>query len=96
MHQFEARAAQAHRYIHSHTWLVGAAGLVVGVLLMIYVPTVPAVGRSILLFAGFHLVGAVIILLSAYSLGLRRFIRPWLGKFDTRSTDQDYDFGMGT
>ena len=33
------------------------------------------VANSLLLFAGFHLVGAVIVLASAYALGLRRLLQ---------------------
>lgn len=47
-------------------WVVGVLGVASGAALLIYVPSLGAVSRSILLFAGFHLVGAAVIGLSAY------------------------------
>ena len=63
------------RNVHSHAWTVGAAGLIVGLALLVYVPSLHAVSRSILLFAGFHLIGGLIVLASAYSLFLRNAVR---------------------
>jgi SAM-dependent methyltransferase len=55
---------QAHS--HSHLWLVGLFGLAAGLLLMLYVPSLPAVSGTILLFAGFHLVGGAVLLTSLF------------------------------
>ncbi len=65
---------RAHN-LHSHTWLVGIGGLAVGLALLLYVPSLQAVSRSILLFAAFHLIGGLILAASAYSLFLRDFLR---------------------
>jgi hypothetical protein len=54
---------------------VGALGAAAGLALMLCVPSLEAVSRSILLFAGFHLVGAAVLLVSLYGLGLRKFTR---------------------
>ena len=85
------------RNIHSHTWIVGVIGLIAGLLLMVYVPSLKAVSNSLLLFAGFHLVGGVVVLASLYSLTLRRLlrrVRQSKVKTPTHTGDQ-YDFGWG-
>jgi len=65
------------RNIHSHAWIVGVLGLIAGLILLLYVPSLEAVSRSILLFAGFHLAGGVVLLASLYVVGIRRlFLRP--------------------
>jgi len=79
------------RNIHGHAWLVGIAGLVVGLALLVLVPSLPAVSRSVLLFAGFHLVGGVILLASAYSL----FLRKALWRLRGRASPSGLDFGWG-
>ncbi len=61
--------------LHSHTWLIGIGGLAVGLALLVYVPSLQAVSRSIVLFAAFHLIGGLILAASAYSLFLRDFLR---------------------
>lgn len=81
--------------IHSHTWIVGVLGLVAGLLLLVYVPSLKVVSSSLLLFAGFHLVGAVVLLASLYILALRRLVRrlwPRKAKPATGTGDR-YDFG---
>ena len=55
-------------HTHSHMWLVGLLGLAAGLALLIYVPTLPAISGAVLLFAAFHLVGAVVSLASLYVL----------------------------
>ncbi len=42
-------------------WLVGVLGLIAG-LLLVYVPSLAAVSKSIFLFAAFHLVGGAVVL----------------------------------
>jgi SAM-dependent methyltransferase len=71
--------------MHGHLWLVGVAGLAAGVVLMVFVPSLAPVSRSLLLFAGFHLVGAVVALASAWLLADRHLSR--------RSTPKGLDFG---
>lgn len=63
------------RHAHSHMWLIGLLGLAAGAALMIYAPRLKGVSTSILLFAGFHLIGAVVILSSLYGMALRDWIR---------------------
>ncbi len=83
--------------IHSHKWIVGALGLAAGLLLLVYVPTLEAIAGSLLLLAAFHLVGGAIVLVSLYSLGLRRLVRRVFksaGESDPRAGEK-YDFGWG-
>jgi SAM-dependent methyltransferase len=49
-------------------WIVGFIGLAAGLALLIYVPTLPAISATVLLFAGFHLAGAVVSIASLYVL----------------------------
>jgi hypothetical protein len=49
-------------------WVVGLIGLVAGLALLIYVPTLPAISATVVLFAGFHLAGAVVSIASLYVL----------------------------
>ena len=60
---------------HSHMWLVGVAGLVAGLVLMVYVPSLKAVSQSLFWFAGFHLIGGIVLLGSLYTTVGRRFRR---------------------
>lgn len=84
------------RNIHSHTWVVGALGLVAGLLLLLYVPTLEAVSKSILLFAGFHLIGGAVILASLYVMALRRLLRRLVRRPASASdASASYDFGWG-
>ncbi|MBS4097824.1 MAG: class I SAM-dependent methyltransferase [Sulfuricella sp.] len=58
---------------HSHMWLVGVTGLVAGLALMVYVPSLKAVSQSLFWFAGFHLIGGIVLLGSLYATVGRRF-----------------------
>lgn len=62
---------------HSHMWLIGILGMAAGLVLMIYVPSLTAVSGAILLVAGFHLVGGVVLVASLYATwgGKRRWER---------------------
>lgn len=60
---------------HSHMWLVGVAGLAIGLVLMVYIPSLQAVSHSLFWFAGFHLVGGIIVLGSLYATIGRRIRR---------------------
>jgi SAM-dependent methyltransferase len=81
--------------VHSHAWLVGVVGLVVGLALLVYVPSLPAVSRSILLFAGFHLAGGLILLASAYSLFLRKTVRRLTRRAEPAAAPTAFEFGWG-
>jgi SAM-dependent methyltransferase len=67
-------------------WLVGLLGLAAGLALLIYVPTLPAISSAVLLFAGFHLAGAIVSLASLYLMTngrmLGRYPRPSASEFD--------------
>jgi len=76
---------------HGHMLWVGVAGIAAGAGLMIYVPTLRPVSSVLFLFAGFHLVGGVVVMASLYLLAGRR-IGHWL----VPSSEQDRakaDFG---
>lgn len=83
--------------IHSHAWLVGVLGLIAGLLLLVYVPSLEAVSKSIVLFAAFHLVGGAVVLASLYSLALRRLFRRVVKPSENRAlvAGEKYDFGWG-
>lgn len=82
------------RNIHSHAWIMGVVGAAVGLALMVYAPSLPAVSQSVLLFAGFHLVGGIVLAASAYSLGLRKLLRRWGWRNNAPAANQ-FDFGWG-
>ena len=85
------------RNIHSHTWIVGTLGLIAGLILLLYVPSLKVISGSLLLFAGFHLVGGAVVLSSLYILALRRLVRRALRSREERAVvaDKQYDFGWG-
>ena len=49
-------------------------GLAIGLGFLLYAPSLRPVADSLFLFAGFHIVGAIVLLASAYAFGLRRVI----------------------
>ena len=75
-------------HTHSHMWVVGLLGLAAGLALLIYVPTLPAISGAVLLFAAFHLVGAVVSLASLYVLTNGKV----LGRY-RRAQTSGFDFG---
>jgi SAM-dependent methyltransferase len=78
---------------HSHGWVVGLLGLVVGLTLVVWFPKLHAVASAILLVALFHLVGIAVVLGSLYSFAPERFGR-LLGHRRRRVPDDTgYDFG---
>lgn len=78
---------------HSHGWLVGIAGLAVGITLTVRFPKFQAVANIVLFVALFHLVGVAVVLGSVYSFAPARFSRS-VERFRKRATDADgYDFG---
>lgn len=52
---------------HGHAWIVGVLGMVAGLVLMLYVPSLQAVSNTLFLIAGFHLVGAMVLAASIYA-----------------------------
>ena len=81
--------------IHNHAWFVGVGGVLLGLFLLVYVPRLEAVSRSLFLFAGFHLVGAVLLLASLYALAPRARLRRVLGRHKREARTDEYDFGWG-
>ena len=76
---------------HSHMWLIGILGIAAGLALMIYVPSLDAVSGIILLVAGFHLVGGVVLATSLYATFKRRK-QPSRGG---NKASGEFDFGWG-
>lgn len=76
---------------HSHMWLVGVLGIAAGLMLMVYVPSLAAVSRIVVLVAGFHLIGAVVLGAALYATwgGKRRRERSRGGNAASR----EFDFG---
>lgn len=82
---------------HSHAWLIGVLGLAAGLVLLVYVPSLEAVSKFIVLFAAFHLIGGAVVLASLYSLGLRRVLQRLFKPKQARApaAGEKYDFGWG-
>ncbi|MER9303184.1 class I SAM-dependent methyltransferase [Mesorhizobium sp. M0293] len=77
---------------HSHLWLVGLIGVAAGLVLLIYVPSLPAVSGVFLLFGGFHLIGALVLMASLYVLAGNRLARRLPGRIRRQDT-ANFDFG---
>jgi SAM-dependent methyltransferase len=75
---------------HNHMWLMGVAGIAIGGAMMIFLPRLKIASTSLLLFAGFHVVGAVVLLGSAWAAGMRDLIRRGHQPHTRR-----FDFGWG-
>ncbi|MBI5449952.1 MAG: class I SAM-dependent methyltransferase [Gammaproteobacteria bacterium] len=88
---------KAHRQFRAHMWIFGAFGLIAGLILLVYVPTLEAVSRSLLLFAGFHLMGALVLGATLYFIALRRLLRRLIRpQTHGRVSDvQQFNFGWG-
>ena len=63
------------RQAHRHGWIFGVIGLLAGGFLMVFVPSLTPVANSLFLFAGFHIVGAIVILATLWYGGLRDHFR---------------------
>jgi SAM-dependent methyltransferase len=83
--QAHAHPHTPSRQAHSHMWLVGMLCLAAGLALMLYVPSLKAISASITLFAGFHLIGALVALTSLYATVGKRLRR--------KARDGALDFG---
>lgn len=95
MHGQPRTPSKTGRNLHSHMWIMGLGGVAAGLFLLIYVPGLTAVSKSLLLFAGFHLVGLAVVLSSLYVTGLRAVFRRWRGTAKTAAAGDIYDFGWG-
>jgi SAM-dependent methyltransferase len=75
-------------------WLVGALGVIAGLVLMVYVPSLKPVSNVLFLFAGFHLVGAVVLAASIYVMAGRGIFRRWSRRRNGNdNASAKYDFG---
>jgi SAM-dependent methyltransferase len=72
---------------------MGVVGVAAGLGFLVYAPSLKVVSSSLFLFAGFHIVGAIVLLASAYSLGLRRLLTRRLARRSERA--RSFDFGWG-
>jgi len=80
-----------NRTAHGHMWIMGVGGVATGGAMMVFLPQLKIASASLLLFAGFHVLGAVVLLSSAWTVGLRDLVRRWR-KPKPRT---GYDFGWG-
>ena len=78
---------------HGHLWVVGLLGMIAGLVLLVYVPRLPVIANSLFLLAGFHLIGAVVLVTS--SLYAARSRRQGAGNSYALKAHTDYDFGWG-
>ncbi len=67
---------------HGHFWLAATAGVAAGLVLLIWAPSQPAISGSLFLFAGFHVLGGIVTLVSLWQLAPAR-----------RKARQEFDFG---
>jgi SAM-dependent methyltransferase len=83
--------AQPHRNAHSHMWLMSLVGVAVGAGMLIFLPRLKIASTSILLFAGFHVLGGVVLVASAWAGGVRN----WVRRSARPAIAKGYDFGWG-
>lgn len=86
-------AEHARRNPHGHMWLMAVVGVAAGLAFMVFVPRLTVVSSSLLLFAGFHVVGGVVVLSTLYVSGLRNQLRRLTGA--AARPARAYDFGWG-
>jgi SAM-dependent methyltransferase len=58
-----------HRKLHGHMLWVGVVGILAGAAVLLFVPRLPAVSRTLFFFAGFHIAGLAILSASAWVMG---------------------------
>ena len=84
------KVEERSQHHHGHMAWVGIVGIAAGAILMIYVPSLKAVSSAVVLFAGFHFVGFLVLLASVYSMGGNRIV----ARFRTPSQHSaGFDFG---
>jgi SAM-dependent methyltransferase len=72
-------------------WPMAVVGIAAGAAMMIFLPRLKIASTSILLFAGFHVLGAIVLVASAWTGG----VRDWVRRLARRATTTGYDFGWG-
>ncbi|MDQ0463759.1 SAM-dependent methyltransferase [Caulobacter ginsengisoli] len=77
-HPHPPHRSAMHGGAHGHLWVVGVVGIAAGAAMMIFLPQLKIASTSLLLFAGFHVVGGIVLLASAWGIGLRGVVRRWL------------------
>jgi SAM-dependent methyltransferase len=85
------RANKEPQHKHGHMVWVGVVGLAAGTALMIYVPSLKAVSSVFMLFAAFHLVGALVLVASVYVMGADRIAQRFVPRLKRDPTQ--FDFG---
>ena len=66
---------RSHLQGHTHAWIFGAVGLAAGLVLLVWVPSLKAISGSLLLFGGFHIVGATVLAATLWYSALRDTVR---------------------
>jgi SAM-dependent methyltransferase len=87
----DRKAGPAPRHAHGHFWIMGVIGVLAGAAMMIFLPQLKIASTSVLLFAGFHVVGGIVLLASAWVVGLRGVVRRLFHAAPARKLD----FGWG-
>lgn len=95
MHGHPHAPARPGRNLHSHMWIIGLLGVAAGLVLLIYVPSLSQVSKSLLLFAGFHIIGGIVLLSSLYVVSLRTLVRRWTRAAERAGKGEAFDFGWG-
>lgn len=99
MSTLEGKPTASHRKhsnAHRHMWIVGLGGIAVGSVLLLYVPGLKPVSSSIFLFGGFHVLGGLVLLASAYVLAPVRLVQR-LHRITghAAAASNEYRFGWG-
>jgi SAM-dependent methyltransferase len=90
---------KGHDIPHRHAWLVGIIGLIAGLAILLYVPSLKGVAGIFFLVAAVHIVGALVLVGSIYSLFSRQWERVWArlkpGKADVAPIRLDFGWSPG-
>src|ERR1017187_9882987 len=87
----EMSSTKAVKHKHGHMAWVGIVGVAAGAVLMIYVPSLKPIANTLFLFAGFHLVGLVVLLASMYVMRGRKL--GWKFFSAGKRSSPQFDFG---
>ena len=79
------------KHRHGHMAWIGIVGIAAGAVLMIYVPSLKPIANTLFLFAGFHLVGLVVLLASMYVMRGRKL--GWKFASASKRSSAQFDFG---
>ena len=90
-HHTAAARKAGSGHAHGHFWIMGVIGVLAGAGMMIFLPQMKVASTSLLLFAGFHVVGGIVLLASAWVVGLRGLVR----KLFRARPSEALDFGWG-